>query len=78
MDIDTFITRLEGELDEVEPGTLTRDTAFLEMPQWSSLYALIIVAWVSTEFDVHLDDDDLTSIRTVEGLYNRIFGDHET
>lgn len=72
MELGEFIENLESELDHVESGTLTPDTVFFEMKEWSSILALIIVAWVSTEFGVHLDDDDILEIRTPKELHERI------
>lgn len=72
MNIDQFTRLIEAELDEVKPGSMTPDTVFLEMNEWCSLYALILISFVSTEYDVSLSGDSLVDIRTVRDLYNYI------
>ena len=72
MNIDLFIEMLEAEFEDVESGSMSPDTVFVEMKEWCSLYALIVMALVSTEFDVELSGDDLVGISTVSDLYNLI------
>ena len=72
MNIDLFIEMLEAEFEDVESGSMSPDTVFVEMKEWCSLYALIVMALVSTEFDVDLSGDDLVSISTVSDLFELI------
>jgi len=72
MDINQFIEKLEIEFEEVESGSMTPDTVFVEMKEWCSLYALIVMALVSTEFDIDLSGDDLLNISTVSDLFELI------
>lgn len=70
MNITTFIGQLENEFEELKPGTLQQNTSFKDLDEWSSMYALIIIALIDTEYDVVLTGEDLSSISTVEELYN--------
>ena len=69
MDIETFTRSLEAEFEEIEPGTLTVNTNYREIKGWSSMYALIIIAFVDLHFDVALNASDLKSAQTIADLY---------
>ena len=68
--INVFIEKLEHELDMVEPGTLKPDVNYRSIPNWSSMYALIIVALCETEYGVAVTGEDLRKCNTVADLYN--------
>jgi len=70
--LEQFTTELEAEFDEIEQGTITPTTNYREIKGWSSMYALIIIAFVDTNFDVALNGDDLKSSQTIEDLYKII------
>ena len=72
MELNDFIKKLEREFDEVEEGSLTADTNFRELDEWSSLLALSIIAMVDDEFDVALKSDDIKSAKTVKDLFDII------
>lgn len=70
--LEEFNTNLEKELEEIAPGTLTPDTNYRTIANWSSVYALIVVAFVDMNFDVILNAQDLKSTNTVRELYELI------
>ena len=70
MQISDFIKKLEEEFEEVTPGTLKAETSFRDMPEWSSMYALIIIALIDTEYGVSLNGEDLRSSHTVQDLFD--------
>ena len=72
MDITEFIQKLEIEFDELAPGTLTSETNFRDLDQWSSMHALIIIALIDTDFDVTITGEDLSTIETVGGLHKLV------
>ena len=72
MTLDEFVNNLEQELEDIEPGTLTPDVNYRDIETWSSMYALIIIAYVDLEFDVTLTGDDLRNCNTVKDLYTLI------
>lgn len=67
--MDTFISTLETEFDELAPGTLKPSTRFTDLDEWSSMHSLIIIALIDTEYGVTITGDDLMSISNVEELY---------
>lgn len=69
MQIDHFIDRLHEEFDEVEPGTIKPESNFKDFNDWSSIYALILVAMVENEYGVELTIEDLRKVETVQDLF---------
>lgn len=72
MKIEDFITRLEGEYEDLKPGILKPGSVFREVFEWNSINALILIAMVKTEYDVTINAEDIASSKTVEDLFNII------
>jgi len=72
MNIEEFTQKLEAEFEEMEPGTLAPDTVYKSIKGWSSMHALIIIAFVDAEFDTILSGADLKATSTIGDLYNLI------
>ena len=68
--IDEFTKLLAAEFEDVEPDTIFPDTNYRDIKNWSSMYALIIIAFVDAHFDVQLNADDLKSTKTIKDLYH--------
>ncbi len=72
MNIDEFITHIEEEFDDIEPGTLKPTSVFREVFEWNSINALILIAMVKTEYDVTINAEDIANSVTVEDIYKII------
>jgi acyl carrier protein len=70
MEIKEFIKKLEVEFEELEKGTLTAETNFRDIDEWSSMHALIIIALIDVEYDVTVGGEDLVKMQTVQDLFN--------
>lgn len=70
--IEEFTQLLEKEFEELPPNTLTPDTNYRDIPNWSSMHALIIIAFADANFGVELTASDLRSTQTIRDLYNII------
>lgn len=70
MEISEFIKQIEGEFEDLKPGILKPESNFREMFEWNSVNALIIIAMISTEYDVTITADDLRKSVTVSDLFN--------
>ena len=68
--IEKFIELLEEEFDDLAPGTLKAATNYRDIEDWSSMYALIMIALVDTNYDVILSADDLKDTASVQDLYD--------
>lgn len=65
-----FTAKLEKEFEDLEPGSLKPGTNMRELPNWSSMHALIIIALIDTEYDVKVTGEDLRNCNTVTDVYN--------
>lgn len=72
MNIETLMQKIKEEFDQVNLEHLNPDTVFLEIEGWNSLYSLMLMAMVSTEFNVELSGQQLRNIRTVQDLYTEL------
>ena len=69
MTLEDFTKNIEAEFEEITPGTITPTMNYRDIPGWSSMYALIIIAFVDTNFDVQLNAADLKNAQTIQDLY---------
>ena len=69
MTIEDFISRIEEEFDDLEPGALKPESNFREVFEWNSINALILIALVKTNYDVVINAEDITKSKTVIDLY---------
>ena len=70
--IEEFTKKLESEFEDVQPGALTPDTHFKNIKGWSSMHALIIIAFADAEFNTVLTGAELKSSSTIRDLYNLV------
>lgn len=72
LNIDNFIEKLREEFDDIDPKAILADSTIKDIPDWSSMHALIIIALIDTEYDIMISGDDLRSSETVRDVYNII------
>lgn len=70
MKTNEFILGLAEEL-EFET-TLENTTNLKDLDEWDSMAAMVLIGYVSNEFGVTLNADDLKDITTVDSLIERI------
>jgi acyl carrier protein len=70
MKTNEFILGLAEEL-ELEI-TLENTTNLKDLDEWDSMAAMVLIGYVSNEFGVTLNADDLKDITTVDSLMERI------
>ena len=72
MEISKFVQDFELLFDEVEPASITKDTVFRDIDEWSSLMALVVIAMVDEDYEVKLTGDDIRTSVTVQDLFDKI------
>lgn len=72
MEIQEFTQKLEAEFEDTKPGTLTPDTNYRQLENWTSMHALIVIAFVDANFDILLKGEELRSTNTIRELYNLV------
>ncbi len=70
MNTNNFLKELTEEL-ELE-NELTLDTNLKELDEWDSMTSMLLIGYVSNNFDVTLNGDDLEKVTTLESLIERI------
>jgi len=70
MNVEEFITNLEEEFDDLEPGSLKPESHFRENFEWNSINALILIALVKTEYDVAINAEDISSSKSIQDLFD--------
>ena len=72
IEIEEFTRQLEEELEGMKPGTLQPETVYHELDSWNSMYALLVIAFVDSNFNVQLNAQDLKNTKTVRQLYDLV------
>jgi acyl carrier protein len=70
MEKSVFLSRLQEELEfesELEVNTNIKD-----LEEWDSMAAMILIGFVSDEFGMTLNADDIEAITTIESLIEKI------
>lgn len=72
LSVQELIEKIEAEIEELPRGVLQPDTNYRQLPEWSSMHALIVLALAETEYNVALSGEDLRSCSTVTDLQKLI------
>lgn len=78
MTIENFVLHLEGEFEDILPGTLKPDSHFREVFNWNSINAVVMMAMVKTEYDVTLSAEDVATSNTIDDLFQIIKWNNRT
>lgn len=60
------------EILEADEGEITAETLFREHELWDSLAAISLLAVLDDEFNVHISEDDLKTLNSVQDLHDLI------
>lgn len=74
MRVEDFTKNIAEQFELERPEALQADTDYREMEEWSSMYALILIAFVDREFGVTITGDDLRASNTLRDIYTLIQG----
>ena len=64
-----FLVKFALQFEETDPSTITLDTKFREINEWSSMMVLMIIAMVDEEMGVTLTGDEIKNADTVHEIY---------
>jgi acyl carrier protein len=65
-----FKNQLIAEFEDVDSNSISPDTNYREIKNWSSMHALIIIAFIDANFDVQINANDLKDSNTIKDLYD--------
>ncbi len=72
MEIKEFIEKFAEIFDDTDASTLTPETNFRDLDEWSSLSALGVIALADEEFDVELSGAEMRKANTIRELFDII------
>lgn len=72
MTLEIFTKNIAEEFELEDLNSLKPETDYRDLDVWSSMYALILIAYVDREFDVTITGDDLRASNTVTDIYKLI------
>lgn len=72
MEINEFIEKFAEIFDDTDATTLSPDTNFRTLDEWSSLSALGVIAMADEEYEVELSGNELREAQTIQDLFNII------
>lgn len=72
MEINEFIEKFAEIFDDTDAASLSPETKFRELDEWSSLSALALIAMVDEEYDVELKGDEIRKANTIADLFEVI------
>ena len=70
MNQEEFAQNFADQFESTNPASISMETKYKDLNEWSSLMALSIIAMCDEEYDVKIKGDDIRSADTVEDLYN--------
>ena len=70
MEESKFLENFGAIFDDVEVSGLSMNTHFKDFDEWSSLTALGLLAVVSDEYNVELNNDDIKNAVTIQDIFN--------
>lgn len=72
MEIKEFIENFADQLDETPAESLTPETNFRELEEWSSLSALAVLGMIDDEYDVQLKGNEMRAANTIQELFDLV------
>ena len=72
MEIKEFIQNFADQLDDTSAETLTPETIFRDLDDWSSLVALSVIAMVDDEYGVSISSEAFKNSKTIQDLFDQV------
>ena len=68
--LEEFCRKIELEFEEIKPGSLEPDMNLRSTFVWNSINALILMAFVNSEYNVMITVEELQKCTTIRSLYD--------
>jgi acyl carrier protein len=72
MDIKVFINQFAGCLNHTPASAIHPETEFKKLDEWSSIFALVVIAMVDSDYNKTLTSDDIRGATSLHDLFNLI------
>ncbi|MBQ3655847.1 MAG: acyl carrier protein [Bacteroidales bacterium] len=70
MEINEFVKKFAGKFEDTDISEFTPETNFQELDEWDSMTALVIIAFIRTEYDKKVTALEIRNCKTITDLYN--------
>lgn len=72
MEIKDFIQNFADQLDDTAAESLSPETRFRDLVDWSSLTALSIIAMVDEEYGITISSQVIKNSTTIQDLFDQV------
>lgn len=72
MEIKEFIVNFADQFDDTPAESLTPETVFHDLDEYSSIIALSIIAMIDEEYGVALIGNEMKAAATIQDLFNTV------
>ena len=69
MTINEFIEKFAEAVEVEDASTLSANTEFRNLEEWSSLAYLSVIALMDEEFDVQIEMEDFKKLKTIQEVF---------
>lgn len=70
MTINEFIEKFAEAVEVEDASTLSANTEFRNLEEWSSLAYLSVIALLDEEFDVQIEMEDFKKLKTIQEVFD--------
>lgn len=70
MEINDFIKKLADSIEIENASNLNENTIFRNLPEWSSLSVMLLIAFYDEEFGIEVGDKEIKNCQCIKDLYN--------
>ena len=72
LSLEAFVQQLEAQFEELAPGSMYAELEFRQLPEWTSMQSLIVIASFDWDYGVTVSAEDLRAAVTVADLYELV------
>lgn len=69
MTLQQFIQNFEAQFEEIEPNTISEDTPFRSLEEWSSMQALLVISMIDAEYGIAFSGEDMRACNTINDIF---------
>ena len=70
MDIQEFIVKFAESIDVENPESLSAETCFHDLDEWSSISVMLLIAFIDEEFGKEITTVDIKQAVTIQDLFS--------
>jgi acyl carrier protein len=74
MELQEFTGKFAEQFDNTDASEFKADTEFKALDEWSSMFALSIIAMIDDEYGITIKGNDIRNAETIEDLFNIVKG----